>query len=493
MSLERIGGSLLTYLSPAPRSRGVLTLATLSRVGTGAMHARLLPFALLLAGLLTWYYLWLLAFWPGVLGNDSIAILMEVDGTSAFPSGKTVFWYFFIRLLYGATGRVEVPIAVALCLSALVFARILGWCWAQGLRKTCLFGLVFIAAAPHLVFFLATLYPDGLFAVGSVGLLFELWLCARRRAVSAGSVGMLALTLPLALFMRSNGLLWLAPVVVVLLMLDRRGRAALGALLTLWCVLGYVASQVHSARPQGAMFPMVLFETVQFMRPHAMNDLWRTYPGMNDPWVQKEPMVSDETAALLRRHRPLENMLAYSDPAYWDMLIFHPQGPQLGGLSEPDRQTLIREFWRYNLWHNLPSFAGSRMTVFLTAALAEGGFPALGYAPVVLPRTKAVSTFRYFDLPRLESWLARLLKASHAARWLLWAPWLGLALLCWGARHSVARRDAALALLVWPMVMQLGAIALFASAGEYRYLLPFFVLPLALMPALALSGQTQHT
>lgn len=471
---------------PTPRPSSPLHAVTTQLPMSTFRRAHPTSCILIFTGLLVWYGLWLLTYWPGVLGNDSIAILMEVDGTN--QSGKTAFWYYFVRLFYGTTGRVETPIAVTLIISALVFARILSWSWAQELRKTCLVGLAFIAATPHMVVFLATLYPDGIFAVGSVGLLFELWLCARRRAVSMTSAGLIALTLPLALFMRSNGLLWLGPAAVVLLLVNRRGRKVLGALLVLWCTLGYLASQLHPTRPQGAMFPMVVFETVHFLRPHAMNELWRTYPGMNDPWVQKAPMVSGETKALLQRHHSLENMLAYSDPAYWDMLIFHPQGPQLIGLSEDDRQTLIREFWRYNLWHNLPSFLGSRVTVFFTAALAEGAFPALDYAPVVLPRTKAVSKYRHFGLTGLEGFLASLLRASHAVRWLLWAPWLGLALLYVGARRSLSRRDAALALLVWPMIAQLGAIALFSSAGEYRYLLPFFVLPLALMPALALTN-----
>gem|GEM_PF-6018460 len=35
-----------------------------------------------------------------------------------------------------------------------------------------------------------------------------------------------------------------------------------------------------------------------------------------------------------------------------------------------------------------------------------------------------------------------------------------------------------------PMVLQLGGMVAFLSAAEYRYLLPFFLLPLALLPAL---------
>ena len=39
-------------------------------------------------------------------------------------------------------------------------------------------------------------------------------------------------------------------------------------------------------------------------------------------------------------------------------------------------------------------------------------------------------------------------------------------------------------MLMLPMFVQLGAIFLLSIAGEYRYLLPFFMLPIALLPIL---------
>ena len=89
----------------------------------------------LLVGLLAYYALWLLCFWPGVLGLDSLGILKEVEDPVVNQSGKTVFWYFFVRMFYSLAQRVEYPIAVQLVLGALVFARILAWQWSQELRK----------------------------------------------------------------------------------------------------------------------------------------------------------------------------------------------------------------------------------------------------------------------------------------------------------------------------------------------------------------------
>ncbi len=447
------------------------------------------PFLAIGGALAALYGLWLLAFWPGILGEDSVAILHEVEQEGPFRSGKTVFWYYLVRCLYGTTGRVEVPVALLMLLCAVVFARMLAWCWSAGLRKTCLAGLVFVALAPHMTAFAGTLYPDAIFAVGACGLLFELWLAVRRRHMGGASLAMVALTLPFAVFCRPNGLVFLLPALATLAFVRGRARWLLGAVIALWCVLMAAAHRAHPSQTQEAVYPMVVFETVNFLRPHAMNDLWTRFAHMNDPWVLAEPRLSPATLDVLRRHRPVESMVAYSDPAYWDMLVFHPDGPQVGGIPEADRRTLVREFFRYNLWHHLPEFLGSRMTVFLTAALAQGGFPAVTYAAHVLPRTRSISTYRRFDVQELERGFIGAQKASYRWRWLLWTPWAGFALLAWALVRGLRRREAALLIVALPMALQCGAIFLLSSAGEYRYLLPFFVLPLVLLPALALRHE----
>ncbi len=444
------------------------------------------PFLAIFGALAAIYGLWLLAFWPGILGEDSVAILLEVEKDGSFRSGKTVFWYYAIRLLYGSTRLVEVPVLTFMLLCALILARMLAWCWSAGLRKTCLFCMAWIALAPHMIAFAGTLYPDGIFAVAACGLLFELWLAVRRRTMGPASLAMVALVFPFAVFCRPNGLVFLLPALAALFYLRGRHRIALGAIVVAWCLLMSAAHRAHPSQTQEAVYPLVAFETVHLLHPHAMRDLWTRFPHMNDPWVLAEPRLSPATLEVLRQHRPLETMVAYSDPAYWDMLVFHPDGPQIGGIPEAGRRTLVREFFRYNLWHNLPEVIGSRVTVFLTAALAQGGFPAATYATHILPRTQSVSTYRKFEMGTWAEAFSVAQKTSYRLRWLLWTPWLGCGLLAWAVVHATRQRDAALGIVALPMAIQFGAIFLLSSAGEYRYLLPFFVLPTVLIPALIL-------
>lgn len=95
-----------------------------------------------------------------------------------------------------------------------------------------------------------------------------------------------------------------------------------------------------------------------------MNELWKQYPHMNDPWVLQDPKVSPATIDALSRQSSPERIQQYRDPAYWDMLVFHPDGPQIGHLSPEDKHTIVHEFWTYNLWQNLPDFAASASMCF---------------------------------------------------------------------------------------------------------------------------------
>lgn len=55
----------------------------------------------------------------------------------------------------------------------------------------------------------------------------------------------------------------------------------------------------------------------------------------------------------------------------------------------------------------------------------------------------------------------------------------------WLIKSGWQRRDVPTLLVTVPMLVQLGGIFFFSIAGEYRYLLPYFVLPLVLLPVLA--------
>ncbi|BFO57325.1 hypothetical protein AVXHC19_41280 [Acidovorax sacchari] len=430
------------------------------------------PFVVCLAILTTVYVLWLMVFWPGVLGEDSLGVLLEVQDPVTNRSGKPVFWYYFVKIFYEPAHRVEVPIAVLMMICAVVFSRILAWSWTQGFRKTTIFLLVFIALAPHTVYFIETLYPDGIYSVAVAGLTFEIWLSARRRRLSRASVAMIALTLPFAAFARPNGIIFLLPVALLALMVEKAGRRWLGAILIVWCGLLVAASQAHKSKGHGVLYPLAIYETVNFLQPRPMN-LWTA-----------QPRVMPETVELLKKYNSLDVYLSYYDPDYWDPLQFFPKGPRVSSLTKADSKAVVQQFFKYNLWHNMPKFLGSRVNIFFVSAFAMGGFPGPKYAEVILRQLNTQSTYRLFQWTEAEKIADKIFEFSFEYRWILWTPFLGIFLVFCAFIRGAMQRDAALLLAATPMVVQLGAIFMFSIAGEYRYILPFFMIAMPLLPIL---------
>lgn len=421
----------------------------------------------------TVYATWLLAFWPGILGEDSLAIILEVESQGGFESGKPNFWYFFVKLFYEPLRLVERPIMAQMALYALVFSRILGWCWQQQLKKTFFFLLVTIGLAPHLIYFMGLLNADGVFSVATTGLLFEIWLISRTRKVTTTSFAMIAVTMPFALFARTNGIVSLIPIGVIGYALGWPERWKLLGITAFWCGLTLIAGQAHTTRKHDTLFPLAVFETANFLQPRPM--------GLKSPQAQ----VSPKTIQIMSTHTTLQKVIENYDRDYWDPLVYKAGGPDLLRLNPQERGDLVHEFFAHNLWQNIPSFMGSRVNVFLVSLLAQGGFAAVQDSAGVIARSKSQSEFRAFHLTGLEDSWKGIFEFSFSYRWLLWTPLIGIFLLFRATHLAWKSRDKAVLSITLPMILQLSGIFAFSIAGEYRYLLPFFILPMVLLPVLA--------
>jgi hypothetical protein len=434
-----------------------------------------LTFLLVFTTVVIIYGTWFVAFWPGFLGEDSLAVFLEIENDGTFHSGKPVFWYYFIKILSGPNELVEIPIAVQMLVSAVVFSRILSWCLVQKMQRIFIFGLFLICLAPNMLFFVGLLYADGIYAVCVVGLLFEFWLVSQRRRITPASLVVLLLVFPFAVFARANGMVFLATVVPLIFTLSNTDRCKLIALSIIWCGVVFVETHAHKPRTHSVVFPMALFETVNFLRPHPMN-LW-----------QESPRVSEATKNIITKWQPLEKVLEYYDPDYWDTLVYKPGGPDFFRFDRNDRKKITAEFFRYNLWHNLPAFLGSRVNIFMVSTLAGGGFPSLEGSKYYISRIKSQSQFRLMGMSSLESILTKIYNFSFSYRWLLWSPLLGVFLTISALLRGWRHRDISILIVAVPLVIQLVGIFFFSIAGEYRYLLPYFTSPLLLLPVLEMQ------
>jgi hypothetical protein len=439
-------------------------------------------FGLLLALLCFLYALWMVASWPGVLGQDSLAVIKEVDSNREFQAGKPAFWYLWVLSLYGPWRLVEIPIICQLLVCALVCARMLNWMLDQGMRKSFWYSLLGVALAPSVVYYASSLYSDGIYAIATAGMLFEVWRSYRERRLDGTACWMLLLTVPFALFSRPNGLLNAIALVVLALALPNAGRWRLGILVLPWCLIALVAhSQFKYRTPIGSVFPLAVYETVGFLEHRPM--------GL---WERNEPRVSKETVqALTAGGKDLGHIQRFYDHYYWDPLVFFPEGPDMLALPEEAKTIIIREFFTYNLWHNFPAFAASRVNIFLYAAFANGGIAGPNNAENILPHTQANSKI-LFRNGKTHHTLVGWFDFTIKHRTIFWTPWVGLWLIVLGLVTTWRRRDHAGLVVCLVFGLQLAAVFSFSIAGEYRYLLAFFTAPLVLLPVIHTKPQPAH-
>lgn len=428
--------------------------------------------ALIAVFLIGIYITALLGLWPGILGSDSFAILKEVIEPSLHFSGKTSIWYHLVSNLFLINDRVENVSIFLIAVSTLVFTRILSWLWLNQPKWIFFLCLLGIVINPQMVRYTILIYPDGIFSVALIGVLFECYLIIRRQRVSIFSWIFLALLLPFALDLRTNGrVLLILPIVFIPII--RKGQRwsfvaayLVGLSLCLWSNIS------HGTSPQKATQSLVIWETVNFLQPRPQEH-WRA-----------KPRVSETTIRTLEKYTTIDTLLKYYDPYYWDPLIFPQDGPKLASMSRADQKVLQQEFWRYNLWQNLPAFFGSRVNVFLGSALADGLHVPNNYRAHVLSTIRTNSKANKFDSLELGGFMDRIHAWSENNRIWLWSTLPGTILILYSLYIGIHYKNPIALAISSIMFIELAGIFLMSIAAEHRYHLPLFVFPLVALPLL---------
>jgi hypothetical protein len=433
-------------------------------------HTPLKLWGIFFAILIGIYGSWLISFWPGSLGEDSLAVIIEIQNPELLHAGKPPFWHYFIKGILQAFNRIECITALLLTVSALIFSRILSWCWANNIKKACVFLLVFFCITPHTVFNIGNIYADGIYAIAATGLIFEIWLSAKTKKISATSLFLICLMLPIAAFFRSNGIVYLIALLCLVFFLELKDKIKLIAVSISWVAIAIFSQMIYEGRSHGVFYPLALFETVNFLQPRPMN-FWR-----------EKPRVSEKTIKTLEEYSDIKKIISHYDRDYWDPLIYNPNGPLLNGLSKQQKSVIVKEFITYNIWQNIPAFMGSRLNVFMTSVLAEGGLPSFPYTENILSRIKTKSQYRPFNQKNLIYFWEKIDETSKKYRWITWSPIPGFMLLIWLLTKSIKQLNIPVLLVTIPCAVQIVAIFFLSIAGEYRYLLPFFLLPVAAIP-----------
>ena len=428
------------------------------------------PFLIVFAVLALFYGAWLMTFWPGIMGEDSLAILLQIEGRP-LDVMKPVIWYLFVKLLYEPHRHIEVAIILQLLLGALIFARMLAWTWREHLTRTFFFVLFFVALAPPVLYYQSALYADGVFSLAVAGLVFESWLIVRAKRASNWSLAWLAVLVPFALFFRPNGIFMLVILIPLVAAVPFADKLKISAIFLAWCGLALIANARHPAWNQhGSMFPLALYETVNFLQPNPT--------GIRP--VREH--ITQSTLDVLESRMPAGDVLKFYDRNYWDPLVFRQAGPQYLKLSEEQKQVVVRDFLCCNLWDNLPAFFGSRVHIFLMSAFANGGFASPVETATFLPQTQSASRVHPFDMGWVGRFMNGAVTVSYGQRWWMWTPCLGIGLLAAIMARNWRRREWLLLLVMAPLALQLAGVFFFSIASEFRYLLFIFTATAALLP-----------
>lgn len=425
------------------------------------------------------YVFFIVGMWPGVLAEDSLAVIRFLDELTPFGAGKTAFWMRFMELTYGSTKRIEVPILLLASLCVLVLCRIQLYLLNERAYKSFFFCLFFIVLAPQLIVLNVTLIGDGIFAVATIGLFFEIYLSCKIKKLSITSTVIIILTSSFALLTRTNGLAAVIPMVAALFHLHRPVEKLIIALVIGVNLVGmHVLNKAQNEKPQSAIFSLVIWETINFLQPPAAK-----LPTSVD-------RVSQKTIATLEELEPLDLYLKYYDQEYWDPLNFYPDGPQVGRLTSRQKKILTKEFFKNNLPKNLAAFMGSRTHVFFASALAYSGLPWPAYTPVVLPQTKSISEPIITDDDAIYKTPDKIYLESYKYRSLLWTPFIAIFLLFFAIKKYSRHPRSIEFSIASTLALQLFGIFFFSAAAEYRYLSIIAYAPLILLPIISAKNSS---
>ena len=377
-------------------------------------------------------------------------------------------------MTYGATGYVEAITIPLLILHVLIFTRLVAHLWNMGCRKVAFASAIFIACTPHVLNAASSFYPDSIFSLAFIALLFEIWI-ALKNGLTKTSAIFIFILFPIATSFKANGIIIVLPMLYLAWILKPRGQKIFILLTMLvWWGIGTICHQRFDlGEGHPALKPLILFETTNFMQSRPMN-LWET-----------RHMVTDRTKEIMYRHISQDAIDELYDRDYWDTLWHANQDRvRFHGMSDKDWRYLRKDFFKYNLWRNIPAFSASRVNIFLASALAQGGIVAPTSGKDILDTVSTNSTYNPFGFDRLQSLFLQAFDFTYAWRFLFWSPFVGLVLLAVAAKKNAGTHDMANRVILATLFIQLAGIFLMLIAAEYRYLLMFFYSPLLLVPVL---------
>ena len=155
--------------------------------------------------LLLVYLTWYVGVWPGPMGQDGYSLIANINQGGARHTGKDPAWLLYALGTYGLSQRIEVLVLPLVLLQVAILSRIIGWVYIHRHPRVATGLLVLVACAPHVLNYGTSLYPDAIFSLAFVAMLFEIWLTLRHGRLNGWTIAWLFILFPAACYFMATG------------------------------------------------------------------------------------------------------------------------------------------------------------------------------------------------------------------------------------------------------------------------------------------------
>lgn len=427
------------------------------------------------------FSLWLLAFYPGVMTNDSISQWRDAQPfklSDAHPYLSTVFVSIFKRLFNNPASLALFQILAV----AGFFSYTFSFFWKKGVPRALILIMAFLFMFSIPVgLYNVTLWKDVPFSLALITLSFFLATKWQQKSWSKLETTLFFFLLVAAIFFRHNGFIYAMLVPLILLFATRlklKTKFFLSVtIIILTFLLKFSIPSLIGITPSLSGGGFVYHSSVGF--------------------YVKQPRApfTEHSSRLLESALPQEELIKAYDPVYANALVWNEK-LNTGAMNQKFWEQLSFDFYHYNLAPNIGNFIGDKVAAFVTITngLAYNHGLLIGGEKNVY--TKGVNEANEVNVKTnpvsvtLNAFLGKLLfdvevnAFSHNVlyKMIIWNAFVPIFMLAVLLIDSFYRKKRHFQIFAIMLLVQFPLLFIFNTSGDWRYFyffyLSFFISPL---------------
>lgn len=437
-------------------SAGIVAVSYFSRQSFIAVFKRSLPFSIFFPVSTFIFLLWLFAYFPACMSNDSFDQWHQARTLkfhNIHPYMHTFYITFFQRVFH-------TPAAVAvfqILMTSTCFSWFFHYFWKHNVSKTLLVLLfvLFCTSIPIGIYNI-TLWKDVPFSVLVILMAFFLGKkCIERKWSKSEIIYFIILALTVMLF-RHNGIVYLIflPIVLHCYFPQKVIRWSMPVILiALYFFFAYLIPRLLPI--QDRLSPCYKYSVIY----HASIGFYSHQP---------YTVITEKTRELLESAIPPEELRRRYNPSQFDQILYNRQLKSELFCSDAYGHDLRDEFLKHNLIRNLPYFIGDRINEFIALTCGYGS-----RATNSLNHTEGVDGLGLVETPLIPS-LRFLFDAIVNPRvfWtvpLIWNQLFPIFLLLVLFVHSCYTGKKHFQIFAGILLVQLPVLMFFVVSADWRY------------------------